>query len=71
LHVILKFPNFQTFTIKLFHSSSAQKYPIIGVKSKDFADFCLIAELMKNKKHLTTEGLNQIRQIKAGMNKGR
>jgi hypothetical protein len=48
-----------------------QKYPILGVKSKDFSDFCLIAELMKNKKHLTTEGLNQIRQIKAGMNKGR
>lgn len=47
------------------------KYPILGVKAKDFVDWCKVAELMKNKKHLTTEGLNQIRQIKAGMNKGR
>jgi hypothetical protein len=47
------------------------KYPILGVKYKDFADFCKVAELMQNKAHLTTEGLNQIRQIKAGMNTGR
>ena len=26
---------------------------------------------MKQKKHLTAEGLDQIRKIKAGMNKGR
>ena len=48
-----------------------QKYPLIGVKSKDFEDFCKVAELMQNKEHLTAEGLDQIRQIKAGMNKGR
>lgn len=47
-----------------------QKYPLIGVKSKDFEDFCKVAELMQNKEHLA-EGLDQIRQIKAGMNKGR
>ena len=49
------------------------KYPILGVKSKDFADFCKVAELVQNKAHLTTEGLSyaQIRQIKAGMNTGR
>ena len=46
------------------------KYPILGVKSKDFEDFCKVAELMQNKEHLA-EGLDQIRQIKAGMNKGR
>jgi len=34
----------------------------------DFADFCKVAELMKNKAHLTQEGLEEIRQIKAGMN---
>ena len=28
-------------------------YPILGVKSKDFEDFCKVAELMNNKKHLT------------------
>jgi hypothetical protein len=34
-------------------------------------DFCRVAELLKQKKHLTWEGLGQIRQIKEGMNKGR
>lgn len=48
-----------------------KEYPLQGAKSKDFADFCKIAELMKNKAHLTEEGLNQIRLIKAGMNRGR
>ena len=48
-----------------------QKYPIQGVKHLDYFDFVKVAELMKNKKHLTEEGLDQIRTIKAGMNKGR
>ena len=48
-----------------------KKYPILGVKALDFADFCKAAELMKDKKHLTKDGLEQIRQIKAGMNTGR
>ena len=48
-----------------------QKYPLLGVKSKDFEDFCKVAELMQNKAHLTVEGLDQIRIIKAGMNTGR
>jgi len=47
------------------------KYPILGVKSKDFADFCKVADIMKEKGHLTAEGLDQIRDIKAKMNKGR
>jgi len=48
------------------------KYPIIGVKSLDFDDWCKVAELMKEKKHLTNEGLTQIRKaIKAAINTGR
>jgi hypothetical protein len=47
------------------------KYPILGVKSTDYADFKRVAELMKNKAHLIAEGLDQIRQIKGGMNTGR
>lgn len=47
------------------------KYPILGVKSNDFSDFIQVAELMKEKSHLNQEGLDQIRKIKAGMNKGR
>jgi hypothetical protein len=46
-------------------------YPIQGAKSLDSADFKQVAELMKTKAHLTAEGLDQIRQIKAGMNTGR
>jgi hypothetical protein len=37
----------------------------------DYLDWCKVAELMKNKAHLTEEGLSKIRKIKAGMNKGR
>lgn len=47
------------------------KYPLQGAKRLDFADFCKVAELMKNKAHLTPEGLDQIREIKSGMNSGR
>ena len=48
-----------------------KKYPIPGVKALDFKDFCRAAELMKEKKHLTPEGLEQIKKIKAGMNSKR
>ena len=47
------------------------KYPIIGMKALDFADWCKTAELMKNKAHLTPQGLEEIKKIKQGMNKGR
>lgn len=48
-----------------------KKYSILGVKSKDFEDWCKVAELIKTKKHLTKDGLDQICQIKAGINRGR
>ena len=48
-----------------------EKHPIIGEKSKDFSDLCQVAELMKNKSHLTSEGLDKIRLIKSGMNRSR
>jgi hypothetical protein len=47
------------------------KYLVIGIKSKDFNNFCQVAELMNKKLHLTESGLNQIREIKAEMNKKR
>ena len=47
------------------------KYRIHGVKAKDFANWCKVATMLKDKKHLTLEGLEQIRNIKAGMNTGR
>jgi len=48
-----------------------QNFPIQGVKCLDYLDWCKVAELMKYKAHLTQEGLDQIRKIKAGMNRGR
>jgi hypothetical protein len=47
------------------------KYPLVGVKPLDYQDFCKIAVLMKEKKHLTVSGLEEVRLIKAGMNRGR
>jgi hypothetical protein len=44
------------------------KYPIFGIKSMDFKSFKNVAKLMQGKAHLTTEGLEQIRTIKAEMN---
>lgn len=47
------------------------RYPLVGVKSANFADFCKAAEIMKTKAHLTEGGLNEIIKIKSGMNKKR
>ena len=47
------------------------EYPILGKKYKDYKDFCIVGELMKDNKHLSKEGLEQILKIKAGMNTGR
>ena len=48
-----------------------KKYSIVGVRVLDFNDFCKIAEMIKDKKHLTKEGLEEIKKIKSGMNTGR
>ena len=48
-----------------------EKYPILGVKAFDFRDFCKASKLIKDKAHLTESGLENIRLIKAGMNRGR
>jgi LAGLIDADG endonuclease len=47
------------------------KHKVIGVKSLDYLDFCLAAELINKKAHLTLEGLEEIRKIKLRMNKNR
>ena len=48
-----------------------QKYNLISIKNRDFEDFCKIVELMKNKEHLTNEGLEKIILIKSVMNRRR
>lgn len=47
------------------------KYPVIGMKKENFEDFCKVAELMKEKAHLTEAGLEQICKLKDGMNSHR
>jgi LAGLIDADG DNA endonuclease family protein len=46
------------------------KYKIIGIKFQDYQDFKKVADLIKNKDHLTVKGLNKINKIKEGMNNG-
>jgi len=45
-----------------------EKYPLQGVKRLEYEDFRNVSFLMKNKEHLTEEGLEKIRKIKLGMN---
>lgn len=47
------------------------EYPLLGVKIYDYLDWYKIHNLILDGSHLTPEGLNIIRKIKAGMNKGR
>jgi len=47
------------------------KYKILGVKNLDYQNFKKVIELVKNKEHLTTEGLDKILELKESMNKGR
>jgi hypothetical protein len=63
---VTKFEDIVKILIPLFN-----KYPLQGAKLLDYTDFLTIIELMKNKAHLTKEGLDKIREIKAGMNTGR
>lgn len=63
---VQKFSDLDKIILPFFY-----KYPILGVKKKDFEDFCKVSEIVKEKGHLTIEGLDLIRNIKAGMNKGR
>ena len=48
-----------------------QKYNLLYSKNNEFLDFCKVFSLVKSKSHLTEKGLNQIVDIKYGMNRGR
>jgi hypothetical protein len=48
-----------------------EEYGIVGVKSLDFFDFKKAADIIKNKDHLNSEGLNKILKLKSGMNRNR
>ncbi len=63
---ITKFNDFTNKVIPFF-----EKFKILGVKALDFSNFCQAADIIKVKGHLTKDGLEKIREIKAGMNRGR
>lgn len=44
------------------------EYPLLGNKKKDYLDFVEIAEIIKSKKHLTEQGIEEIKNIKNNMN---
>jgi hypothetical protein len=46
-------------------------YPILGIKALDYADFKLAVNLIEKKAHLTKDGLEKIKKIQSGMNRGR
>jgi hypothetical protein len=63
---IVKYSDITNLIIPFF-----KKYPVLGVKQNDFLDWCKTAKLINDGSHLTNDGLNLIRIIKNGMNKGR
>jgi hypothetical protein len=64
--IVTKFEDINNKVIPLF-----DKYPILGCKYKDYVDFKRVSKLIQNKNHLTSEGLEKIRLIKMGINRGR
>ena len=66
VYIVTKFVDINTIILPFFN-----KYPLQGVKSKDFADFCKAVDIVSNKAHLSKEGLDQIRIIKNRMNTNR
>lgn len=64
--VVARFSDIENKILPFF-----KNYPILGIKSKDFDDWCKVVEIMKDRKHLTKDGLEQIRKIKTRMNRAR
>jgi hypothetical protein len=63
---VTKFSDITDKIIPFFNNN-----PLQGTKVLDYKNFCQAALLMKAKAHLTTSGLEQIREIKSQMNRGR
>jgi LAGLIDADG endonuclease len=61
-HVKLRVSNFGDISQKVI--PFFQRYPLQAKKRLDFQRFCLVAELMKAKQHLTAEGVDRIRTIR-------
>lgn len=64
--IVVKYYEITELIIPFFES-----HPVLGKKQNDFSDWCKVARSMKDDLHLTEEGLNFIKNIKKGMNRGR
>ncbi len=63
---IVKFSDITDILIPFFN-----KNPLVGVKLYDYLDWCKIHKLMYEGNHHTIEGINSIRELKSGLNRGR
>ena len=61
-HVKLKVSNFNDISQKIIPFFT--RYPLQAKKRLQFRQFCRVAELIKDKQHLTIEGVEQIRALK-------
>ena len=67
MFTVVKYADILNIIIPFF-----DKYPIIGVKQLDYDDFKSAASLLKKKEgRITSEDLEKIYKIKAGMNTAR
>lgn len=48
-----------------------QKYPLQGIKFRDYLDFIKVSDIVAVKSHLTPEGIKKINSLKSGMNRSR
>ena len=63
---VTKFSDIYNIIVPFFEQN-----PLLGIKLFDYLDWCKVANIMNKGSHLTIEGLNLIRELKAGMNRGR
>lgn len=47
------------------------KYPLLGLKAKDFKDWEVVYHMLVSKEHLTEAGRLKIRTIQSNMNKNK
>lgn len=61
-HVKLKVSNFADISTKIIPFFT--RYPLQAKKLLQFENFCLAAEIIRSKQHLTLEGIEQIRALR-------
>ena len=64
--VVSKFSDIKEKIIPFF-----QKYPLQGIKFRDYLDFIKVSDILAVKDHLTIEGVKKINSLKSGMNRSR